>query len=599
MTERRDVVIVGGGHNALVAAALLGRRGYSVLVLERLSALGGAAVSARPFAGVDVRMSRYAYLVSLLPSSLASELGLGVELRRRRVASCTPDGRAALVVSGSPEETRRSFESTTGSVHEYGNFIAWQELTQQMAAAVAPTLLRPLASAASMRALAGGEAFDLLAGQPLGRSLDERFESDLVQGLVLTDGLIGTFASADEASLRQNRCLLYHVIGNGTGHWDVPVGGMGALSEALRGAAVAGGAELRTGVEVVAVKADGAAAEVVTADGEVFPARVVLCGAAPAVLERLVGWEGPAALLRGAGGGSGGGHGHGLAAARPPEGAQLKLNMVVERLPRLRAGVEAREAFAGTLHVNERRSQLEGAYVAAGGAGAGGAGAGPGAGARPGAGAASGSLPESLPCEVYCHSLTDPSILGAELRGRGVQTVSVFALQTPARLFGAGAGGAGAGGAGACGASADGAGAGGPGAGGASAGGPGGPGAGSAVSARAAEDAVLASLQSVLAEPLEDVLLVDADGRRCVETHTPLDLEHDLALPGGHIFHGDLQWPWAESDEEIGRWGVETAIANVFVCGSGARRGGGVSGIAGHNAAMAGFASSAPALRPA
>jgi phytoene dehydrogenase-like protein len=82
-------------------------------------------------------------------------------------------------------------------------------------------------------------------------------------------------------------------------------------------------------------------------------------------------------------------------------------------------------------------------------------------------------------------------------------------------------------------------------------------------------------------------LLRDDRGEPCLEAVTPLDLDVSLGLPGGHIFHGDLAWPWAESDDEVGTWGVETDAANLLVCGAGARRGGGVSGVAGHNAAMA------------
>jgi phytoene dehydrogenase-like protein len=100
-------------------------------------------------------------------------------------------------------------------------------------------------------------------------------------------------------------------------------------------------------------------------------------------------------------------------------------------------------------------------------------------------------------------------------------------------------------------------------------------------------DATLQSVNSVLAEPLEDCLAVDGDGAPCLEAHTPVDLEASLALPRGHIFHRDLTWPFAESPEEVGGWGVETKHANVWICGSGARRGGCVSGIPGHNAARA------------
>jgi phytoene dehydrogenase-like protein len=72
-----------------------------------------------------------------------------------------------------------------------------------------------------------------------------------------------------------------------------------------------------------------------------------------------------------------------------------------------------------------------------------------------------------------------------------------------------------------------------------------------------------------------------------LEAHTPIEFEAELAMPGGHIFHRDLSWPFAEAPDEVGRWGVETAIPNLWLCGAGARRGGGVSGIPGRNAAHA------------
>src|SRR3977135_2488101 len=88
-----DAVIVGGGHNGLVAAAYLARAGRSCLVLERRDQLGGAAVSERAFPGVDARLSRYSYLLSLLPRSIIHELGLSLRLAHRRGSSYTPDGR--------------------------------------------------------------------------------------------------------------------------------------------------------------------------------------------------------------------------------------------------------------------------------------------------------------------------------------------------------------------------------------------------------------------------------------------------------------------------------------------------------------------------
>src|ERR1700739_4864206 len=90
-TRNFDAVIIGGGHNGLVAAGYLARAGLRVRVLERLGHVGGAAVSAQAFDGVEVRVSRYSYLVSLLPSRIVDDLGAAVRLARRRFSSYTPD----------------------------------------------------------------------------------------------------------------------------------------------------------------------------------------------------------------------------------------------------------------------------------------------------------------------------------------------------------------------------------------------------------------------------------------------------------------------------------------------------------------------------
>ena len=141
------------------------------------------------------------------------------------------------------------------------NWAAFEELTGRVATAVFPTLTEPLCSRAELRARVGDPAaWEALFERPLGHVLRQYFDDDFERGIVATDALIGTFAGLEDESLRQNRCFLYHVIGNGNGHWDVPVGGMGALTEELAALAWAAGAEVRLNCEVTAIETGTASA---------------------------------------------------------------------------------------------------------------------------------------------------------------------------------------------------------------------------------------------------------------------------------------------------------------------------------------------------
>ena len=511
-----DVVVVGGGHNGLVAAGYLARAGLRVRLLERLGHIGGAAVSAQAFDGVDVRLSRYSYLVSLLPSHIVEDLGAEVRLARRQFSSYTPQpgGRRGLLIGS--HGGHDSF-GAVGAADDERGFAAFYRRCRLVTDRLWPTLLEPLRTReqAHRHVLDGGDpeaaaAWRAIVDEPIGRAIADAVRDDLVRGVIATDALIGTFARLDEPSLRQNICFLYHVLG---GEWDVPIGGMGSVTAALAAAAVRLGAEITTDAEVYEVEPDGRVSYRHHGEEHHVQGRFVLAGVTPAVLAELLG-EPPAPVA---------------------PGAQVKVNMVLQRLPRLRDNsVTPEQAFAGTFHVNETWSQLDSAYAQA----------------------AAGRLPDPLPCEAYCHSLTDPSILSAGLRDSGTQTMTVFGLHTPHSLL---------------------------------------DGSDPPISRDQLTESALASLNSVLAEPIQDVLMSDARGRPCIETTTTLDLQRTLGMTAGNIFHGALSWPFADDDDPLDtparQWGVATAHERIMLCGSGARRGGAVSGIGGHNAAMAVLAS--------
>ena len=258
-----DAVIVGAGHNGLIAACYLGLAGLRVLMLEKNETVGGATRSTAIFPGVEARVSVYSYLVSLLPHKILTDLGIRFETRRRRIASYTPvarnGGAAGLLISNqSAEVTRASFAAFTGSDREYERFRRLEEKIGIFAQKVWPTLLSPLPSKQELRGKfqtkAEGEIWEYLVEKPLCALIEEHLSDDTVRGAVFTDAKIGVLTHPEDASLLQNKTFLYHTIGQGTGEWRVPVGGMGALVDALIEKAAGLGVEIRTSAEVLRVE---------------------------------------------------------------------------------------------------------------------------------------------------------------------------------------------------------------------------------------------------------------------------------------------------------------------------------------------------------
>ncbi len=505
----QQAIIVGGGHNGLVAASYLAGAGVGVTLLEATDRFGGAVQSASVFEGVDVALSRFSYLVSLLPQTIVEELRLDLELRSRKVASYTPTENGDLFVERvAGETTSESFARLTGGDQEWQRWLRLQGHLERYARVVAPTLTQPLPDESVLRVAFGDDqVWDALTRRPIGNLIEASLANDVVRGVVLTDALIGTFARAHDTSLQQNVCFTYHVIGGGTGEWKVPVGGMGRVAAELERVARESGADLRTGARVAAIEpVSGGGWDVVLGDGSRQGTRYVLVGCAPYVLDRLRGRDGI-----------------------KPQGSQTKINLVVRRLPRFASGIDPETGFAGTLHLHQSYDRLQQAYDEA----------------------SAGQIPDPLPVEVYCHTLTDDSILGPGPRFSGWHTLTMFALHTPAALFESDPRG----------------------------------------TRERVANAALRSLESVLAEPLEPCLARDTYKRPCIEVMGPHDVEAAVGMPGGQIFHGDLSWPWlaegVTAQTPAQRWGVSTTDDKILLCGSGTVRGGAVSGLGGHNAARA------------
>ena len=517
MNSNYDVVILGTGHNGLVAATYLGLAGLSVLLLEKNDYIGGATTSQKVFLDYDARLSRYSYLVSLFPEKIIRDLGLNLELRRRATGSFTPyvkDGRHdGLLLSNVDEgQSRRSIVDLTGSDTELAQMKKFYNLSRVFAEHSWDSMLEPLVAKEDFRRRfdvddISREAWRSLVEEPLGNAIERYLQDDLVRGLVLTDAKIGIFTYPHDPSLVQNRCFLYHLIGNKTGEWKVPVGGMGAVARELEEAARKAGAEFLTNVDLRTLDVNGKKRSVefeVDGKKQTVDARFLLVNFGRNVLAKYL----QIPYLPDA----------------TDEGSVFKINMLLRRLPKLKAKkYPATDAFCGTFHTDEGYEQMNESYEQA----------------------SKGRLPDKPPGEVYCHTLTDDSILAPDLREKGFHTMTLFGIDTPWTLF-----------------SRD-----------------------NETMRKRAEQKFLESMNQWLEEPLEDCLAVARDGDLCIESKSPVDIENALGMFHGNIFQDAPSFPFATTSQQAGTWGVETEHENVFLCGSSAMRGGAVSGIPGHNAA--------------
>jgi phytoene dehydrogenase-like protein len=294
-----DAIVVGGGHNALTAAAYLARAGLDVCVLERRDVLGGACVTEEVWPGY--RVSRASYVVSMLQPKVVEDLRLrehGYEPIPLSPPYATFSRGTPVFFHDDPAAARASIARV--SAHDAEAYPPFMEMLERAASFVRPLMLRPppdvgsrhpgdLAALLSWAARGAGlsrsgvhQMYRLMT-MSVGDLLDQWFEDDALKGCLASTGVVGVWAGPRTPGTAYN--LLHHELGSidgAGGAWGHVRGGMGAISLALARSAEASGATVRTGAHVASIDVSGGAVTGVTlSDGETLRAPLVVSGAHP------------------------------------------------------------------------------------------------------------------------------------------------------------------------------------------------------------------------------------------------------------------------------------------------------------------------------
>jgi phytoene dehydrogenase-like protein len=519
-----DVVVIGGGHNGLVAAGLLAKSGYRVVVLERREKVGGAAVTETPW-GPDYKMTALSYVVSLLPPAILRELELerhGYRIHRQGPYFAPyPDGRH-LQLSDDP--ARRHAEIAKFCVRDADAIVEWEAWMAELASVLAPLLTRVPPRVGSKRP---GDLFDLsrlgwelrhldvatvgevtrLFTSSIADLLEDRFESPQVRGLLSVSGVIGTWAGPRSPGTAY--VMAHHHIGDlgegaKLGAWGFPEGGMGAVSEALRSAATAFGAEVRVHAPVARITVHaGRATGVVLASGEELRAPVVVAATHPKItfLDQLQRDELPGDFV--------------TAIERwKSRSGTVKVNLAVDRLPTFASHPEFDpDVHGGTIVLAPSLDHLERAFQDA----------------------VSGRSAERPFADICI-----PSVFDRTLAPEGHHVVSMFTQWVPCEWAGEPR----------------------------------------RDELEAYADRVIADVEAVAPGFTSSILHRQVIG--------PYDMEHTYGLVGGNIFHGELSMGQLFHMRPVpGYADHRSPIAGLYLAGSATHGGGGVTGIPGLNAVRA------------
>ncbi len=524
MPAAREIIIIGGGHNALVAAFYLARAGRKPLVLERREVVGGAAITEEFYPGF--RCPALAHWCGPLRPQIVREMGLdGRDFEMLHpdpvVFAPTPDGRRLLLYS----DSARSVEEIAKlSRKDAENYVEFERVLGRMAGVLSrvlsitpPSIDHPsagdvwnlLKAGRGFRSLGKKGMFRLLRWGPMAVAdlVAEWFDTELLRATLAVRGIFGTALGPWSAGSAAVLLLRAAADAHPAGRASFPRGGMGALTQAMANAARRAGAEIRTGAEVAQIAVtDGAAGGVVLANGEEISAKAVISSADPR--RTLLGLLDPVHLepdfvVK-------------MLHYRCP-GTTAKVNLALARLPEFRAlgdgssGALARIGLAGRILIGPEIDYLERAFDH--------------------------SKYGDFSRLPYL-DIAIPSILDASLAPAGQHVMSIYVQYTPYKLK-----------------------------------------SGDWPSQRdALGDTVIKTLAAYAPNLPERIL-----HRQVI---TPLDLEETYGLTGGHIFHGELALDQLFTMRPLLGWArYRTPIKNLYLCGSGTHPGDGLTGASGHNAA--------------
>lgn len=396
-----DAIVIGAGHNGLVCAAYLLKAGLSTLVLERSDRIGGACVTEELFPGF--RISTAAYSVSLLLPEIIDELGLDLDIRPKDPMVFAPyEGGGGLVLPRDPAGQHAAISEI--SARDADAYPRFHDLFEASASYLRPLLTYPATRKQARRSFRRSEIdglFKRTVDASIADLCERFFETDLMRGLVASQGIIGTAAGPWTPGTAY--IYLHHAFGLATGEpgiWGFVRGGMGAITEALADVVRGLGGEIKTETEVARVKVDRGrrAAGVVLAGGEEIDAHAVLSNADP---KRTVGLFEPGELAP---------EFVEDVDLLPATGTVVKVNCALGGLPRFAGigeeGVVGPE-HTGTITIAPSIDYLEDACRTA----------------------EDGRIPDAFFCEAWMQTASEP-----ELAPEGKHTLSVFAQYAPYEL---------------------------------------------------------------------------------------------------------------------------------------------------------------------